>query len=326
MKGRKFSRYAIILGLVMMVFSLLVNQVGAIEKRDMNREVSLTVYHAPESTPAKDVKFSAYKVADMDENVKFVLSGDFTQYKDVIVLDGLTNPEYEKLGETLKGFVDRDKIKPTATATTDASGKAEFGNIDQGLYLVLGEKYSRDNKTYYFQPALVCVPTLDENGAWLYDVEITPKFTTEDLDRLKVIKVWTGIAPRRGLQIEVDILCDGEIYDTLVLSAENDWQAEIENLEAGHEWSVAERSVSRDEWRVTVTKNLYLYEVENRGVPITPDDEPTPQPEVPDAPSVTPTPQVRPEIPRTGLVPLLMSLGFGLFVIGLILRRSDAKE
>ena len=324
MKGRKFSRYAIILGLVMMVFSLLVSQVAAIEKRDVNHEVTLTVYHAPESTPAKDVEFEAYKIADIDENTRFVLFGDFAQYKDVIELEGITNPDYEKLGETLKGFVARDGINPTSVALTDANGKAEFGGIDQGLYLVLGKKYTRDNKTYFFQPSLVCVPALDDKDAWVYNVEITPKYTTEDLDRLKVIKIWTGITPRKGLVIEVDVLCDGEVYETLKLSAENDWQAEVENLENGHEWSIAENTISTEEWRVTVSKNLYMYEIENKGVPFTP-EEPTPDAPTPEVPDVE-----RPEIPFTGLiwwpVPLLMSLGFGLFVIGLILRRSDAKE
>ena len=108
-----------------------------------------------------------------------------------------------------------------------------------------------DDGYYTFDPFFVFLPSRDDDGTLLYDVETVPKairyieFPPEDEpEEYKVVKRWTGEddADKRPESVTIEILCDGEVYDTCILSEENDWCYEW-TCEAGGEWTVVERDV-----------------------------------------------------------------------------------
>ena len=167
---------------------------------------------------------------------------------------------------------------------------------------------------------MVYLPAL-EKGKEVYDCTIVPKYTCEELERVKIVKIWVGGQPEEGKSITVHLLCDGNLYETVVLSDVNDWQYEIKGLEKGHRWSVAEQMAIDSDWTVRVDQNMNIFEVRNTIVPETPDKTPTP-------PAIPPTTNPpRPTIPFTGLVwwpvPVLMGSGFMLIVLGLFLKRKE---
>lgn len=95
---------------------------------------------------------------------------------------------------------------------------------------------------------LISLPSLTEKDEWLYDVEVSCKFDSETIPAFverKVQKVWKddGKEDKRPKQISVQLLENGTIVDTVVLSKENNWEYTWENLDGGSRWQVTEAEV-----------------------------------------------------------------------------------
>ena len=329
MKGRR-SQIVKTIGVAFMLLALVLNffRVDANEAFDTNKAVELTIDYRPDDTASNDVEFSIYKVADVDANAKFTWYGDFKKFEGNIELSGLNQEGWRNLGLTLKGYVDAEQLSATKSNKT-SEGTAKFTDIEQGLYLVVGEKHNLNGKAYYIQPAMVCLPQYDANGAAQYEVITNPKYDCDELEKIKIVKIWVNSKPREGASVVVDVYCDGKLYETVTLNNDNNWQEELLDLEKGHEWTVAERIGANSEWQVRVERNQHIFEVENK-LPETPDKTPTPTPTIPTTtPPTTPPPTnpPKPEIPFTGLVwwpvPVFMGVGFMFIVLGLFLKRSD---
>ena len=314
MKGRK-SIYAKTLGILLVLIALVMQTVSVYAE---DKKCTLNIEYEPDGIQVDDVEFNIYKVGEFDSIEKFSWYGDFTQLDGVIDLNTLEDEDWRDVGLTLKGYVEDKGIDCTAKTLT-TKGKASLGNLDRGLYLVVGKKHSIGDKNYYIQPSMVYLPKL-EDGIEYFDCTIIPKYDCTDLEKVKIVKIWVGVQPEENASITVNLLRDGQLYEAVVLSDLNNWQHEITGLEKGHEWSVAEQMAVDSDWTVTVDQNMHIFEVRNRKTPETPDETPTP-------PVVPPTNPPRPTIPFTGLVwwpvPVLMGSGFMLIVLGLFLKRKE---
>ena len=317
MKGRGKGRLTIALAVTMIVTALMMPIVNAYsEKVDQSKPVTLTLEYLPDDTIVEGVQFDLYYVGSITDDVMFVLEDQFTRYRNQIDLEGNKDPDWNRLAETLKGFVERDGLSPMDTNYTNVDGKVFFPSSGRrlypGLYLVLGSKASANDKNYYLSPMLFSLPYSYDGDVWTYDVIAKcTKYTSEETNQLKVIKTWVGEG-RRNAYIEVDVLCDGELYETVRLDSTNNWEAELRYLEPGHEWSVAENNIPQG-YTSAVERNMYIFQIENT-IPETPDDTPPP----------------RREIPFTGTVwwpfPVLLLSGSILFVIGLYQRKRGNAE
>lgn len=315
MKGRK-SIFAKTLGILLVLIALVMQSVSVYAE---DKKCTLTIEYAPDGNQVNDVEFDIYKVGEFDGIDKFTWDGDFTQLNGQIDLNSLEDDGWRDLGLTLKGYVEDKGIDCTAKVLT-TKGTASLGNLDRGLYLVVGKKHSIGDKNYYIQPSMVYLPKLDDDGKEVFDCTIVPKYSCQELEKVKIVKIWIGAQPEENASITVNLLRDGQLYEAVVLSDLNNWQHEITGLEKGHEWSVAEQMAIDSDWTVTVDQNMHIFEVRNRKTPETPDETPTP-------PVVPPTNPPRPTIPFTGLVwwpvPVLMGSGFMLIVLGLFLKRKE---
>lgn len=74
----------------------------------------------------------------------------------------------------------------------------------------------------------------------------------------------------------VHLWCDGEMYDEVILSEDNEWTMEWDELPDGHDWIVSERrafgyalSLERvgSTYLMTNTFDEELYELDEEGVP-----------------------------------------------------------
>ena len=128
----------------------------------------------------------------------------------------------------------------------------------------------------------------------------------------KVLKIWDddGNTQNRPEEITVQLLRDGQIYDTVVLSDGNNWRYTWENLDADSKWTVVEKDVD-DRYSVKVTLEGITFVVTNT----LPDVPPPPPPENP------------PHLPQTGQlwwpVPVLMAAGLALVLFGVLRRKGD---
>ena len=301
---------------------LLTTQAAAVGPIELDQGVSLEILCQNNGTPIVGADFSIYHIASVDASGELTPTQIVRDYN--IDLSDPSESDWLMITSTLEGYLLRDDVPPTDYGTTDENGRLVFPNhadhLEPGLYLVMGARHEQDGYVYEMQSFLVMLPTLDEvNDVWIYDVLVRPKYIKEpipgdDTEKIKVLKIWNdeGNEHERPDEIVIQLLCDGEVYDTVILNKENGWSYTWENLEPGHQWLVVE--VTPDGYTVVVSKTGITYTVTNSW----------------DGPPPPPTEPPPPDLPQTGQlnwpIPVLVLAGLFLILIGLLRRRGSEYE
>lgn len=305
------------------------------ETVDTGREASLAVCFGQDGTGFAGVEFRVYRVANVSADAQFSLSGDFAGYP--VVVNGLDSSGWRTLAQTLDAYVARDALTPLATAETGADGRAVFAPLPTGLYLVTGDRCRQGETTYTPEPFLVSLPAQDDaSGAWVYDAVATCKFDSyntpgeqgETVDR-EVLKVWQddGYEDKRPDAITVQLLRDGEVYDTVTLNQNNGWRYTWTGLDDAYTWRVAEYHTP-DGYTVTVHREGVTFVMTNSRVEEIPD---TPAPKTSTPAGGNPSGNAAGgSLPQTGMlwwpVPVLACGGLLLFVLGWVRRRHEERD
>ena len=287
---------------------------------DLDRDVRLTVSYQDGNTPLAGAGFSIYLVAAADESGELTTDA-FKQFN--VDIRGKNDEAWKALASTLEGYVLRDDIAPTDSGKTNAEGYLYFptgGRLTPGLYLVLGQRHIQDGLRYDPMPFMVMLPTQDtQTGDWLYEVIVDPKHESSEVPDTpsavtrKVLKVWDDEAGSdRPAEVVVQLLRDGEVYDTVTLNAENNWRYTWSDLDDSYTWTVVEEECKG--YTVSVERDGITFVVTNTRV--------TPLPTPPG-----PTDPAKPSLPQTGQVwwpvPVLLMCGLLFIIIGLICRRRS---
>ncbi len=347
---------ALLAALALLLPCLAGGALAASQAIDTGRRGSLSVWFGEDGAGFSGAQFRLYRVADVSADVTFTLTGDFAEYP--VRVNGLDSSGWRALAQTLDAYVARDGLSPYRTAQTDGTGWARFGSLPTGLYLVLGDPYEDQGEVYTPEPFLAALPDQGgTDGGWRYDVEAYAKYDTgpapDTVDR-RVIKVWDdgGDTASRPERVVVQLLRDGQVYDTVILSQDNDWRYTWEGLDGDYSWQIVEVDTGGDytvsvhrEGITFVLTNSYVPEVDIPDKP-TPGGDPDPEEEIPDTappeidiptdepdPDIpdTPPPTDAPEdtLPQTGSlwwpVPLLACGGLALLLIGLGRRRHEER-
>lgn len=273
--NRQFALFLSIL-LAVLVFPAGSFAAGKIET---DRPAALTVSFTDEGKAIPGAKFRVYKVADVDAYGELTLTETFAGYKNTVegltAMETLTEEQWVTLAATLKGYVIRDEVRPAAEGITDAEGNIAFPELTVGLYLVVGTRATTDDfYTYTPVPFMVLLPGRDSvNNDWLYELTAIPKFTKEyyppaeegdDYITRKVLKIWEdeGCEELRPEEIVVQLLRNGEVYDTQTLNEANFWRYAWDNLDADYEWEVVELPV--EGYTVSLSRSGITFIVENK--------------------------------------------------------------
>ncbi len=215
---------------------------------------SLTLNYAHNGSAFSDLKVQLYCVATISSDFQFSLADVFQETS--LTINGVSSiDEWAAMRNTFESYIVANQIAPDSTKNTDDMGSVTFGSLTPdesltpGMYFVMPVRFS-DNGVYYnFDSALIAVPGLGENGSWVYDVAAAPKpdvvIPTWKYENYKVIKLWSdnGDSNKRPAFIEADIICNGEIKETVILSAENNWSYSWTTVDNGDIWHVVERNV-----------------------------------------------------------------------------------
>ena len=270
---------------------------------DAGKEASLSVYFGEGGAGFSNVEFNIYRVANISDTGDCTLTGDFQRYP--VSLENLDSSGWRALAQTLAAYAVRDGLNPFQAKKTGTNGQACFSKLSVGLYLITGDVYKEEGTTYTPEPMLISLPGLTEKDEWLYDMVVSCKFSSESIPAFverKVQKVWKddGREDERPKRISVQLLENGTVVDTVVLSEENNWEYTWENLDGSSRWQVTEAEVS-DGYTVTISQEGTVFIITN-----TRPYEPPPK------------------LPQTGMlwwpVPALACGGLLLIVIGLIVR------
>lgn len=307
------------------VIMLLPSNVLAAGSIDLNREVSLTISYQDKekATPLIGAKFNIYLVATVDEYGELTVAEAFKQFN--IDIRGKDDEAWKQLASTIEGYVLRDKIAAADSGITDSEGKVSFPasgkKLTPGLYMVLGERHTQDQYRYDASPFMVMLPGQDQEvNEWVYDITSNAKFESERIPdepvtiTRKVLKVWkdTGHEKERPKEVIIQLLGDGEVYDTVTLNVDNNWGYTWSGLDDGREWTIVEKEL--EGYTVAVAQEGVTFVVTNTYVEKTPSSNT----------SSTPTNSGKTNLPQTGQlwwpVPVLVCAGLLLIVVGLIRR------
>lgn len=302
--GRNSHRRHIPVCLALLMAGLLLVQCCAFSAAAAGAGV-IRVHYEDAEMPLAGVKFSIYHIAERVSEYVYAPTVDFAGYP-VENAEEMNGEELRLLTESLVNHVLKKALKPVAVSTTNASGDAAFSGLDDGLYLITGSPYSDGMMSWFCEPALVSLP--DGFGSRDYTIEPKTEIRFEGSIDLVVRKIWKNDDDHketRASGIDVQLYCNGNLYDTVTLDASNSWRHTWTELDALAEWHVTEVT-KVDGYKTEVTRNEYEFIITNtyeeEGPP--PDDE----------------------LPRTGLlwwpVPVLLIAGIALFTAGLIRRRN----
>lgn len=286
--------------------------------------------------PHIGTQFSLHRVATLDSEGNCVPSGDFgscpVDWENV-----LDNPsEYAAM---LESYVHLWALDPLVTSGVGWGGSAYFQDVETGLYLITSGRITTQGSTYCAQPLLV--PFVVPNDTQVYELVVSPKsivvppYSDETITQ-KVIKVWDD--PDSGEKhpdsVTVYLICDGELYDTQVLSKTNNWVYSWDNLEINHSWSVAEEPVENYAMSVEKTGNTFVItntRTEEDEPPTTPSTSTTPTDDTtPTTPTETKPSDSTSKLPQTGVlwwpVILFAAAGMIIFLTGWIISRGEKPD
>ncbi len=265
---------------------------------------SITLHFHTQDGPVTDAVFRAYLVAELRPDGSYALSEQYAAYP--LALDG----DVQDLAETCAGYTRRDRLSCAADGRTDQSGVLQMTDLPAGLYLILGEQIEAYDLAVAPAPSLIRVPAETESG-WRFDVdadvksEVKPPVGPETVTR-RVLKIWDddGHKSKRPAEITVQLLRDGDVFDTVTLNEKNNWRCFWDELDAARNWEVVEKECPG--YTVRVDRSGATFTLTNTY-----------------AASDTPAldhPQEKPRLPQTGQlwwpVPLLAIAGLVLLLFG----------
>lgn len=283
----------------------------AAEFDEASSDLTLAVSCQVDGAPQQGVRFSLYRVANVDESLQFSVTGEFTGY--AVELTGLGSSGYKAAAETLAGYVARDALAPLAEGVTDEEGVLTFSSersgLVPGLFLLVGEPIVAGGRLWAQEPALVCLPFPNGEGQWASSASVTPKVSEEgNVTSLAVHKTWDdGGYADRPAAVTVQLLRDGSVVDEIGLTAGDDWSHVWSDLAPGYVWSVVEKDVPNGYTVVVQREGSTLVLTNSRGS----------------------DGSGQAKLPQTGQmwwpVPVLLSAGLLCLAVGVVRRRLGTR-
>ena len=256
---------------VALCFSLLAVPAAAYERVDTTKEVSLELSYTDTEREfaVSGMELRIYKVFDMSDSVRFTITSDFQAYEDDLSLEDMDAEKWAALANTIAGYAARDQIQPLQTATTDEDGSVLFQGLTVGLYLVVGDPADFGSYTYTPTSFMITLPYLNADDTWSYAPKANGKFA-RDHDSgsttftRTALKVWddAGYEDSRPEEVTVQLLRNGEVYDTVTLNEGNNWKHRWYDLSARYQWQVVEDNVP-DDYTVLVEQEGNTYVITN---------------------------------------------------------------
>ena len=229
---------------------------------DFNKKgkLNITLTDKEENKAIEGAELTLYKIANVSEKDYHL----FYEYVDKITCNAsLDNLESSTLTNEINSCFNDDII--VTKKITNKDGIVLFDNLELGLYLV--KQTNRVSGFSKIDPFLVMIPSEIDNK-WIYDIESEPKTDIIRTIDLSVKKVWNTTKTNNNdsislpKSIDIQLLLNDEIIDTVTLSEENNWQYTFSNIEKNDNYVVREVNVPNG-YTVTYQKDGNLFIVTN---------------------------------------------------------------
>ena len=269
-----------------------VNVQAAEKNVDTSKKGTLTIIHyTADNEVAPGVNTKIYRVASVDENGYYTTVAPFdteTAFPIQNINSIQKQSDWDKCIEPARDYIKANSVTPNASGKSDSKGKTVYTGLELGIYLVVNDSIKIGHYKHEFGDFFVAVPGMEKNSdgtySYTYDVTASPKRSKVDVTEIKeyaLYKRWndSGYSSKRPSSITVKIYCDGNLYETVTLSADNSWSYKWK-YEAGHQWKVSEVSTGKNYTaKVTTEGNGYIFIITNTyNPPSTPETPPTDTP------------------------------------------------
>lgn len=300
--------------ILLFILALLPLEVSAAGAVDLTQGTSLTVYAKFDEKILQGMQLHAYLVSEMDDCGELTVTERFRAYEEALDIRGKNDAAWQEMAETLEREISLDKtIEPDASVAADESGVARFTGLTHGLYLIVADGVELDGYVYTNGPFFAVLPEQDlKENVWNYDVTAHAKPEQSPVRKdYSVVKVWKDDCHKsqRPTSIQIRLMCDGEVYDTITLPEDGKWQHTWKDLDVNHKWTVTEEKqsgyakpeITKDGTTFTVTNTCNKSGKTGGG-----------------------------SLPQTGQlwwpVPMLISVGLLFIIAGVIRRRGIRNE
>ena len=217
--------------------------------------VSVTLTEQDDKEPIVGAELSIYFVATAHMNTNGNLSYVYT--------DSFENSGIDMADPSLTLKLDAYVLEHNVSAiiiTTDQNGTATCNYLAPGLYFV--RQSTTVDGFAPCTPFIVTVPSKSDEG-YVYDVNATPKTEVAKLTDITIRKVWnTDKSTEAAKSITVQLLQNGNVIKTAILSEENHWQVTYSDLPASDAYSIKEVDVPKG-FTATYKQNGYVFTVTN---------------------------------------------------------------
>ena len=244
------------------------------EPIETTKDCSMTLSYVHNQTVFPNLKVQVYHIATVSSDFQYTLTDDFASTN--LTVNGVSSTnEWDAMRTTLESYVIANGLSADYEYRTDSNGSVKLENLTPGMYFIMPIQFANDGVYYYFDSALVALPGLGNDGKWQYDISVKPKpeidIPTGDDEEYKVVKLWrdNGHQEKRPSNIDVDIICNGKVVETVVLSAENNWSYSWTAEDNGDKWQVSERNLPEG-YVMTVEEHTTSFTIINT-IPGTPD-------------------------------------------------------
>ena len=215
---------------------------------DLEANCTLDLYFivGDEDHPMDGVTFRFYRVQSVAADGTLTGYTEKFQVAATVLTGKVGNDEdMRKNAQSLLSFVAGHSVEPDRTAATDGEGGIHLTGLEPGCYLIQGSSKTYNGWIYTPTTVLITLSAAQPNVATHVKYGAEAISYPDPTVQRHVLKVWEdeGSEDKRPESVTVDLFRDGELYASEVLSAENSWRHDWTNLNAGHDWQVAEREV-----------------------------------------------------------------------------------
>lgn len=344
---------ALVLLCLVLASALLPAAASAAQPLDYNANTKFTIRYEYGGTPVSGAQFYIYKAGTLHSGGSVSLTGAFATYP--LAPGSLTPAGFPEAAELLYSYALLEGRRPDAVMTTNENGTAEL-ELAVGLYLIAPQRLSNVYGIFRSSPMLVSLPyRASAKDPWIYNVTMEPKCAYTPKNRigsmyLSAMKQWSdGNSRSRPTSVEVNLLRDHSVVDTVVLSAANRWVYKWDNLSEEYDWRIVETPLEGYSVKSEQVYNVVMItNTANGDTPTEPTEPSEPdkpdkpdkpdhpdKPDKPDKPTSPTSPQPSSpsgggKLPQTGLlwwpVPVLLFLGLFLVILGAAVRRGGRDE
>jgi len=256
MRKKLVSILLILISIVIPYNVYAISTTEAKEEINLSEDCNLALNFIYEDYEFNDVDVNIYYIASVSNDYRYQLVNDLMEYP--IKINGIkTDLEWNSLEEVIDSYILADNIEPTLSEVV-IDNKIMLSDLEAGLYFIKIDKIDTDDYTLLFDSFLINLPELIEDGTWNYEVEVYSKAESyepkyDDIE-YTIVKEWVDDGKNRPRSIEVEIYDDGDLYDTIILSSDNNFTYKFITKDDGSEFNVLEKNVP-DGYKVSISNN-----------------------------------------------------------------------